>query len=310
MAQNPKAYKKVIAHLQRISAATRQSGGETVAKRALLDMYCAADPSIAAIKSEISPAIANWDELAVSCEWVIAPNSDANKRLLYIHGGSWMAGSPASHRSATSALAELSGCSVLAVAYRLAPESPFPAGLNDCTAAYRWLEANGPEGEAKATALFVAGDSAGGNLSLSLLQVLKQLGLAQPNAVAALSPATNLHQPYPSVQANKDIDPIINADLLPLVIANYLQGADASNPLVSPVLGELGELAPTLVQTGEREVLLDDSRYYAEKAAKQGGKVILELWPEMPHVFQGFSPFLPEATQALENIAEFFAEHS
>lgn len=310
MAQDPKAYKKVIAHMQRISAATRQSGGEAVAKRALLDMYCAADPSIAAISSEISPAIAKWDKLTVTCEWVLAPNCDNSKRLLYIHGGSWMAGSPASHRSVTSTLSELSGCAVLSVAYRLAPEFPFPAGLNDCVAAYRWLQANGPEGESEASLMFVAGDSAGGNLSLGLLQALKQQGLTQPNAVAAISPATDMRMGNPSIQANKDIDPIINADLLPLVVANYLQGGDPEDPLASPILGDLSELAPTLVQTGEREVLLDDSRFYAEKVTEQGSHLILELWPDMPHVFQGFAPFLPEASQALENIAEFFAENS
>ncbi|MCV6615040.1 MAG: alpha/beta hydrolase [Cellvibrionaceae bacterium] len=302
-------YDQVIAHMEAVSAATRASGGETVAKRALLDMYCAADPSISAINSRIYPAIACDGDLSVVAEWVIAPNSSPAKRLLYIHGGSWMAGSPASHRSATSRLAELTGCQVLAIAYRLAPEFPFPNGLNDCIASFKWLLQNSHDGAGKAEKIYVSGDSAGGNLSLSLVLALQQQGLRLPDATAAISPATSLDFQSETIQANKAIDPIINADLLPLVVQAYLQGQDPSEPLVSPAKGNLSQLPPIMLQTGEREVLLGDSLIFAEAAKAQGSEVKLSLWPDMPHVFQGFAPFLPEAEQALAEIASFLAEH-
>ncbi|WP_299981185.1 alpha/beta hydrolase [uncultured Pseudoteredinibacter sp.] len=298
-------YQQVIEHMEAVSAATRQSGGETVAKRALLDMYCAADPSISAIKSRIYPAIASDGELSVTSEWVIAPNSQPGKRLLYIHGGSWMAGSPATHRSVTSRLAELTGCEVLAIAYRLAPEFPFPNGLNDCIASYKWLLENGHNNKGAAEKIYVSGDSAGGNLSLSLVLALQEQGLRKPDAVAAISPATSLDFASPTISSNKAVDPIINADLLPLVVENYTQGADVNNPLVSPAKGDLSSLPPTLLQTGEREVLLGDSIIFADAAKEQGSEVEVDLWPDMPHVFQGFAPFLPEADLALEKISEF-----
>ncbi|MBB6520356.1 alpha/beta hydrolase [Pseudoteredinibacter isoporae] len=302
-------YQQVIEHMEAVSAATRQSGGETVAKRALLDMYCAADPSISAIKSRIYPVIASDGDLNVTSEWVIAPNSQAGKRLLYIHGGSWMAGSPATHRSITSRLAELTGCEVLAIAYRLAPEFPFPNGLNDCIASYKWLLENERTDQKKAEKIYVSGDSAGGNLSLSLVLALQKEGIQLPNAVAAISPATSLDFASPTVHTNKAIDPIINADLLPLVVENYTQGADVSDPLVSPSKGDLSQLPPTLLQTGEREVLLGDSIIFADAAKEQGSEVEVDLWPDMPHVFQGFAPFLPEADLALEKISEFLLAH-
>lgn len=304
-----KKYQKVIAHMESISAATRESGGATVAKRALLDMYCAADPSILAIKSEVSPAIAKDGDLSVAAEWVIAPNSEPNKRLLYIHGGSWMAGSPASHRSITSRLAELTGCVVLSIAYRLAPEFPFPNGLNDCVASFKWLCENHPHGQSTADKVYVSGDSAGGNLSLSLILKLQQEQARVPDATAAFSPATDLTFSSDTIEKNNAIDPIINAELLPLVVQNYLQGGDPKDPLVSPARGDLSNLPPILIQTGEREVLLGDSFIFADAAKAQGSEVELDLWPDMPHVFQGFGPFLEEAEDALNRVARFMLAH-
>lgn len=298
-------YQQVIEHMEAVSAATRQSGGETVAKRALLDMYCAADPSISTIKSRVYPVIAHDGESSVAAEWVIAENSEPSKRLLYIHGGSWMAGSPASHRSITSRLAELTGCEVLAIAYRLAPEFPFPNGLNDCIASFKWLLKNSRQGQSNAEKIYVSGDSAGGNLSLSLVLALQEQKVRSPDAVAAISPATSLDFLSPTINTNKTTDPIINADLLPLVVENYTQGADVKDPLLSPAKGDLSALPPTLLQTGEREVLLGDSIIFADAAKEQGSIVEVDLWPDMPHVFQGFTPFLPEANLALEKISEF-----
>ncbi|MFZ4479145.1 MAG: alpha/beta hydrolase [Rhodoferax sp.] len=255
----------------------------------------------------------------VAGEWVQAPNVDSRRRLLYIHGGAFIMGSPKSHRRLTSRFSEMANAAVLAIDYRLMPENLRMAGIEDCRRAYRWLLDNGPDGSAPASAMFVAGDSAGGNLTLSLLAWLRDQGLRAPNAAVALSPATDGTLGSPSLKSNLPTDPMLgplfkSLAKIPrtlLVWASWLQTRKRpSNPAVSPVFGDLSGLPPLLVQASEAEMLYDDSRRYVNKAVSAGSPVTLQTWSHMVHVWQIFYPDLPEGRQALDEIAKFLRANS
>ncbi|WP_317932469.1 alpha/beta hydrolase [Halioxenophilus sp. WMMB6] len=292
----------VVEHMQRISELSLSSGPHTMQKRALLDMYFAAAPEILTVTARMLPVLVG--ELA--CEWLIPDECDLSRRVLYLHGGSWMAGSSSSHRPLIARLAVATGCPVLAVNYRLAPEFPFPAGLEDAIHAFQWLAGHSPEGEQPADKLFIMGDSAGGNLTLASMLALKQGGKRLPDAAVVFSPAANLEYERAEAQELDPRDPILNAKLLPFIVANYVQEqANLKDPLVSPLYGDLAGLPPTLLQVGDAEILYDDGCSFAEAANAQGSQVQLSVWPDMPHVFQGFAPLLPEAVQAIDELANF-----
>ncbi|MFV0277492.1 MAG: alpha/beta hydrolase, partial [Parahaliea sp.] len=236
------------------------------------------------------------------------------RRLLYIHGGAWLAGSPVSHRSVTDKLARLTGCAVFSLDYRLMPENSRRDGIEDCREAYRWIRHHGPGGESEAVFVAVAGDSAGGNLTLSLVAWIRDVGLPQVNAAVALSPATDGALDAPSLVQNLPTDPMIGPNFgyltripRPLLWwSNWLTTRYMpSDPTVSPVRGDLGGLPPILLQVSEAEMLLDDSRRYALRAQQAGSPVELQSWPHMVHVWQIFNPELPEAEEALVRVAQF-----
>jgi monoterpene epsilon-lactone hydrolase len=294
---------KVIEHLRGV-AAEAAAGGDLAANRRFVDRYGDVDPSVRAFDAEVRKA----DAAGVPCEWLLAQGSDPDARLLYLHGGGWTAGGLDSHRPLSARLAAATGCAVLAVDYRLAPEHPFPAGLDDCLAAYGWLRANGPRGVAPAKSVFVAGDSAGGSLTLALLLALKQRGLPLPNAAVPISPATDFTASAESFRTRAARDPILTGgpDAIRLLANVYLQGrAKPEDPLASPLFGDFRGLPPLLFHVGDAEVLLDDSVRAAEKASQAGVDVTLEVWPDMPHVWHAFAPFLPEASRAIERIGAF-----
>jgi acetyl esterase/lipase len=242
----------------------------------------------------------------ITMEWVIADGADPGRRILYIHGGSWISGSPAGYRAFLSRVSQAAGAVVLAVDYRLAPEHKFPAGLEDCTQAYQWMRQNGPDGREPVTAAYLMGDSAGGNLALATLLRVNDTGLRLPSAVIALSPATDFIGGSPSLNSRASVDPIINPQLLPALIPIYLgQNANPADPYASPLFGDYTGMPPLLLQVGDAEVLLDDSTRLAKHAGEQGCDVTLEVWDGMPHVFQGFAPFLPEASEAIAKIGKF-----
>ena len=292
----------VIEHLKRIAKISQESGAHPHHKRALLEMYFAAAPEILIIETDILPVLVG----DLVSEWVIPKNANMQRRILYLHGGSWMAGSSSGHRPLTSRLATLTECPVLALNYRLAPEFPFPNGLEDCIHAFQWLQHNSPEGAQEAEQVFIMGDSAGGNLSLATLLALKNGKKPLPTAVAVLSPATDLDYGRASAQARDDLDAILSAQVLPLIAANYVQEQAAlTDPLVSPVHGDLSNLPPIFVQTGEAEILWDDSKTFVDNAKAQGADIEFSSWPDMPHVFQGYAPILPEAIEAQMELAAF-----
>lgn len=259
----------------------------------------------------------------VECYWFVPHEYDGKNRLLYIHGGSWMSGSVKGWGAFMGRLATATGCAVLFAEYALMPEQPFPAGLNDCITAYHWLRNNTPNESLTFESqpndvkpiesgidhkIFMAGDSAGGNLALACLLSLKDQGCDLPDAALAISPCTDLTASGESMAGRKHLDPIINPEAISPLAQAYVQGVqDHAYPLVSPLFGQLSGLPPIMIQTGEAEVLLDDSRRFAQNAQRAGVDITLDTWPHMPHVFQGFAPFLPQANQAMDKIKQFFS---
>lgn len=267
------------------------------------------------IASDITPVDAN----GVGAEWVVAPGADSRRRLLYIHGGAFYVGSAKSHRVITSKLSEIANSAVLAINYRLMPEHPRMAGIEDCRTAYDWLVDNGPDGRDKASALLVAGDSAGGNLTLSLLAWLRDSGRRMPNAAVALSPVTDARMSSPSIKRNLDTDILLKPVAKglgkiprPLLVAGkwLFTGRSPKDPEVSPLHGDLSGLPPTLVQVSDSEILLDDGRRYVNKAAASGTNAVLQRWQHVPHVWQIFYPDLPQAAEAFDEIEVFFERYS
>ncbi|MBS0264921.1 MAG: alpha/beta hydrolase fold domain-containing protein [Planctomycetes bacterium] len=241
----------------------------------------------------------------VPAEWVLTPDADPTVRLLYLHGGGWVSGSGGNYLPLAADLSRAARCAVLVVDYRLAPEHPFPAGLDDCVAAHDWLTQQGPTGPAAAKATFIAGDSAGGNLTLATLLALKARKRPLPAGGIAISPATDFTLASQSLKSVED--PIISARTMPEFRDRYLPQTDPRNPLASPVFGDFRGLPPLLIQTGEHEMLRDDSLRVAVKARTDGVPVILEIWPGMMHVFHIRG--LPESREAIRRIGEFVAAH-
>jgi len=249
-------------------------------------------------------------------EWVVAPGVDPRRRLLYIHGGAWMVGSPKSHRTVTDRLSKVANAAVFSLDYRLLPEHKRRDGIEDCQHAYQWLLTNGPEGPLELDFLAVAGDSAGGNLTLAVIAWARDRGLRAADAAIALSPATDGSMTSPSLVGNIGTDPMLGPAFgqmgkVPKILlwwfslfTNRIRPAD---PIVSPLRGNLYDLPPVLVQVSEAEMLYDDARRYVAKAQAAGSAAVLQSWPYMVHVWQIFTPELPEANEAYDNIAEFLA---
>jgi acetyl esterase/lipase len=259
------------------------------------------------------------DAAGVAGEWVLAPDVDSRRRLLYIHGGAYIMGSPRSHRRLTAKFSEIANAAVLAIDYRLMPEHPRMAGIEDCRSAYRWMLDNGPTGAGPANAIFVAGDSAGGNLTLSLIAWVRDQGLRAPNAAVALSPATDSTLGSPSLKTNIKTDPMLGPIFkhlakvprtLLLWGAWYQNRLRPSHPVISPVFGDLSRLPPLLVHASEAEMLFDDSRRYVNKAAAAGSPVTLQTWGRMVHVWHIFYPELTEGREALAEIGKFLQSRS
>ncbi|MEE4248271.1 MAG: alpha/beta hydrolase [Kangiellaceae bacterium] len=265
-------------------------------------------------KRETSCSFHPVEGAEVRGEWVLAPGHDSDRRLLYIHGGAFLAGSPLSHRPITDRLARLTGCAVFAVDYRLMPEHSRVKGVEDCRRAYRWLLDNGPEGRAAASFMLVAGDSAGGSLTLTTLAWIRDTGLRQADAAIALSPSTDAALDAPSLRENAASDPMLGPVFGPLtrvpkifllwytLFTTRMRPAD---PRVSPLRGSLAGLPPILIQASDSEMLLDDARRYVAKARAAESPVQLQTWPDMVHVWQLFIEELPEAEEAYQRIGEF-----
>jgi acetyl esterase/lipase len=247
----------------------------------------------------------------MAAEWLVPPDA-GDGRLVYCHGGGWVAGSLTSHRTLAAELALLSGFAVLVPDYRLAPEHPFPAGLTDCAAALAHAAANGPDGAGPCSRLALAGDSAGGNLAVACA-----LGLApvphipQPDRVVLLSPFLGI-EPVEGGFAQAPDDPVVAGDSMGLVAALYAPGRDLDDPAISPLLAAdsiLARLPPTLIQASAAETLRGQALAFAQRVWPLDGPLRLSLWPAMPHVWHIFMGKLPEADAALAEAAAFLRSH-
>lgn len=297
---------KVFDHLRLISARALETINDLDARRRVIDQYFCVHPATSEVHGVWHPARTGH----IPLEWVVAGDADPNRRILYIHGGSWISGSPAGYRAFASRISEAAGAVVLSVDYRLAPEHLFPAGLEDCVQAFQWMGENGPAGRTRAGATFLMGDSAGGNLALAALLKIRDARLPLPSATVAISPATDLTWKSPSLLSRAAVDPIINPKALPALTSFYLGSqTQPSDPYASPLFGDYSGMPPLLLQVGDAEVLLDDATRLAEHAASQGCAVTLDVWDGMPHVFQGFAPFLEAASQAIAKIGAFIRQH-
>jgi len=237
---------------------------------------------------------------------VAMPDSRRGCHLLYLHGGGYVAGGPELYRHLLWRFAQSAGARVAAIDYRLGPEHPFPAALDDAVTAWCGLIAGGADPRRTAA----VGDSAGGGLALALALRLRDEGLPLPGALVAMSPLTDLAATGDSLKRNVRADPMQCAEDVPFFAAAYLAGADARDPYASPLYGDPTGLPPTLIQVGSDEVLCDDSLRMAERMRAAGCTVELEVWPRMPHVFQAFATIMPEARRAIARIGLFIREHT
>jgi acetyl esterase/lipase len=231
----------------------------------------------------------------------------ASHTLLYLHGGGYMIGSHETHRGLVAQICKFAGIRALVLNYRKAPEDPFPAAIEDAEAAYDFLvEQEGLDPKN----MFVAGDSAGGGLSLALMLTLKEKGKTQPKAAALLSPWTDLTISGRSHKERDQRDPMIDVSRMSEAIDMYRGSAPADHPKISPLFADLSGLPPMLVQVGTEEVLFDDSTRLVENAKAAGVAAELEVWEDMPHVHQIAYRLVPEAKAALRNIAAYFVKQS
>jgi epsilon-lactone hydrolase len=241
------------------------------------------------------------DAGGVPGEFITTPASRPDRDVLFLHGGGYVTGSGALYRHFTWRIAMAARARVLAIDYRLAPEHPFPAALDDALAAYRWLVA----GRAVPRRIAVMGDSAGGGLALALLLRLRDGGHELPAAAIALSPWTDLALTGASFSFNEKSDPMLSTADARLFADCYLAGADPRNPYASPLYGNPAGLPPTLIHVGSDEILHDDAVRMAQILRAAGCRAEIEVWPRMPHVWHLFAPALPEARQAIANIGAF-----
>ena len=249
-------------------------------------------------------AIVEVDANGVPGEMVRADGASGDGVTLYLHGGGYVIGSPATHREFARRLSRATGGEILTLDYRLAPEDPFPAPVEDAVAAYRWLLDRGRE----PSQVSVAGDSAGGGLTVATLVSAREQGLPMPACGVCLSPWVDMEGLGDSMSSRAHSDPMVQRDGLVAMAGVYLGGADPRSPLAAPLHADLTGLPPLLIQVGSRETLYDDATRLADKARDAGVEASFESWDEMIHVWHLFAPLLDEAQQAIERVGEFIRE--
>jgi len=234
----------------------------------------------------------------VHAEWIEPAAASPQRVILYLHGGGYCICSLDTHRGLAARLALAGGSRLLLLDYRLAPEHPFPAALEDALTAYRWLLAEG----VSPARIAIAGDSAGGGLTLATAVSLREGGDPLPAALALISPWSDLTFSGDTIRTLADVDPVLKVD--GKVLVDYYAGQhDPADPLISPLFADLRGLPPLFIQVGSDEILLSDSTRLAEKARLAGVDITLEVWKGMWHVFQVFAPYVPEAQKAIDQIA-------
>ncbi|MCI0830850.1 MAG: alpha/beta hydrolase [Chloroflexi bacterium] len=242
----------------------------------------------------------------VPAEWISAPESQESRVVLYLHGGGYLFGSARTHRVMLAHLARAAKARVLALDYRLAPEIPFPAPVEDSVSAYQWLLSQG----VSPRKIVFGGDSAGGGLVVAAMVALRSVGEPMPAAGVCISPWADMEATGQSFTTNAENDPSVSRERILKIAGVYLDGKDPRAPLASPIHADLTGLPPLLLQVGGIEVLLDDSTALKSRAKEAGVSVEMEVWDDMPHVWHHFAPILPEARKAIGKIGEFVLRHT
>ena len=282
----------VRAHLAKLPRTDSMTVAERRAQydRAERVFVTPADVAVERVAAPVRPA-----------EWLTPPGARSDTVVLYLHGGGYVIGSPRSHRHLAAAVARASAARALLLDYRLAPEHPFPAALDDAVAAYEWLLGQGLD----ARRIVVAGDSAGGGLTVATLLALRDRGRPLPAAGVCISPWVDLTCSAQSYTSKAAVDPIVTQESVTMLAKAYVGAGDVKAPLVSPLYANLAGLPPLLVHVGSDKVLLDDALGLGERARKAGVDVQVEEWPAMIHVWHWFQPMLEDAERATKAIGEF-----
>ncbi|MGH1573370.1 alpha/beta hydrolase [Methylobacterium sp. P31] len=272
---------------------------DLAARRARLDSFGRPDALPPDIR--VTPV----DAGGVPGEWTLCPGADPGRVLVFLHGGGYMAGSLDRHRHVVARAGREAGARTLALAYRLAPEHPFPAALDDAVAGYRFVLKQGIAPERIA----LSGESAGGGLALAAVLRLREAGDPLPGCLWLSSPWVDLALRGDSLRTKAAADPLIQRLYLSELAASYLSGADPQDPLVSPLYADLHGLPPMLIQVGSDETLLDDAVRMAGAAGSAGVSVTLRIWPAMIHAWHLFFPQLAEGRAALAEAGSFVDAH-
>ena len=238
---------------------------------------------------------------SVKAEWTSTPAAEPDRVILFLHGGGYISGSIQSHRHMIAEAGRQARARTLSLAYRLAPEHPFPAALDDSLAGYRFLLSSGFD----PARIVLAGESAGGGLAVATLVLLRDAGERLPARVWCSSPWVDLTMSGPTMASKATVDPLIQLPYLTELATAYLHGADPQNPLVSPIHADLRGLPPMLIQVGSAETLLSDSIQLAARAGEADVRVTLQVWPEMIHAWHLFHPQLAAGREALAAVGRF-----
>jgi len=250
-------------------------------------------------------SIEDVDVDGVPSAWVATDGAAADKVVLYLHGGGYAIGSIKTHRALAANISKAVGVRVLLIDYRLAPEHPHPAAVDDAVTAYRWLLAQGLQ----PSRIAISGDSAGGGLTFALLLALRDAGDPLPACAVPISPWVEMEAVSDSHTTRAEVDPMVHGEGLKLMADWYLDGQDARTPLAAPLHADLSGLPPIFVQVGDAEVLLDDATRIVDKAKAAGVDATCEVIPDGIHVLHAFAPLVPEATAAIDRLAAFMRQH-
>ena len=250
----------------------------------------------------VEPVTAN----GVRAEWTSTPNDARDAALMWLHGGGYVIGSLDSHRHLVAEAGRAAGCWALALDYRLAPEHPFPAAVEDAVSGYRHLLARGIKPERIA----IAGDSAGGGLVVAAMVAIRDAGLAQPGCGWCISPWVDMEMLGQSMTSKAAADPMVQREGLAEMARLYLNAADPRSPLAAPIYADLSDLSPLLIQVGAAETLLDDAIRLARVAGAADVGVDLQIWPEMVHVWHLFHPELKTGMRAITAAGAFIRAHT
>lgn len=279
----------------RTMLAARPRPASLAERRQRLDGLCAQYPMPADV--HVEPV----DAGGVAAEWTATPGAEPARVLLFLHGGGYISGSIASHRHMIAQAGREAGARTLALGYRLAPEHPFPAALEDAIAGYRWLLSQGFAPER----IVVAGESAGGGLAIAALVSLRDAGAPLPACIWCSSPWVDLEMSGGSMSAKAAVDPLIQKPYLTELASLYLDGADPRTPMASPIHADLRGLPPLLIQVGSAETLLDDAVRLAGAAGAADMRVTLQVWPDMIHAWHLFYPQVDAGRRSLAEAGAF-----